>query len=45
VPPKGSVVRSYIVKGVKAGHALSTVAITSAMSKDALEQHESTTVY
>jgi len=45
VPPKSAVVRSFVVKGVKAGHALTTVAITSSASKDAIEQHESTTVY
>lgn len=45
VAPKGSVVRSYIVKGVKAGDARSMVTITSSTSPNPIEQHESTTVY
>jgi uncharacterized repeat protein (TIGR01451 family) len=45
VAPKGSIVRTYIVKGVKVGDARSKVSITTSIRKDPIEKFESTTVY
>ena len=45
VPPKAAVVRTYTVKGVKAGDARSKVSVTTSMRKEPIEEFESTTVY
>jgi len=45
VGPKGSVPRSYVAKGVKAGDGRTKVSITTATRKNPIEQIESTTVY
>jgi len=45
ITPKTSVVRTYIVKAVKAGDARSAVSINSGALMKPMDQHESTTVY
>ena len=45
VPPKTGVVRTYTVKGVKAGDARSKASVTTSMRKEPIEEFESTTVY
>jgi len=45
VDPKVTVTRTYIVKGVKAGDARSSVSITTMTRPEPIVQNESTTVY
>jgi uncharacterized repeat protein (TIGR01451 family) len=45
VSPKGTVTRSYTVKGLKTGDARSKVSITTSLRKEPIEKFESTTVY
>jgi uncharacterized repeat protein (TIGR01451 family) len=45
VPPRGSVTRTYICKGVTVGDARTRAAITTSTRKEAIVSVESTTVY